>query len=310
MNTYQLNVGGNTDFLNLADPRRAAQKTRTKRSALQAAGIDASTVSAGPNGFVEYLGDEKVCMIRIEAASVLNSNLTLDIRMQVEDSPNATGVLVNAVRIAKTATEHGHAGSVHDACAFLSRTHGSGPRNPSAPASSARTSTASPGLTADVRPAHPPRAVRASSSRSWPRYRHRAPLRTTSPDRTPAVSAALSRSTQPWRRPSARNLCGHRRDRSAGRGAGVVAGIPRRETATLGLGRISTRRDAVHVSPGAVEGVATIVRCFFGGDAAIRRRGPRSADGRWRSASPRSGWRGRLGTRTSRPDRMWGRCSS
>ncbi|MEV6044022.1 inositol-3-phosphate synthase [Streptomyces xanthochromogenes] len=119
VNTYQLNVGGNTDFLNLADPARAAQKTRTKRSALQAAGIDASNVSAGPNGFVEYLGDEKVCMIRVEATSVLDSPLTLDIRMQVEDSPNATGVLVNAVRIAKTAAEHGHAGSVHDACAFL-----------------------------------------------------------------------------------------------------------------------------------------------------------------------------------------------
>ncbi|MGW7466966.1 inositol-3-phosphate synthase [Streptomyces xantholiticus] len=119
VNTYQLNVGGNTDFLNLADPKRAAGKLRTKRSALHAAGIDASTVSAGPNGFVKYLGDEKTCFIRIEAASVLDSNLVLDVRMQVEDSPNAAGVLVNAVRVAKVAAEHGHAGSVHDVCAFL-----------------------------------------------------------------------------------------------------------------------------------------------------------------------------------------------
>lgn len=119
VNTYQLNVGGNTDFLNLADPARAAGKMRTKRSALHAAGIDASTVSAGPNGFVRYLGDEKVCMIRVEASSILNSSLTLDIRMQVEDSPNATGTLVNAVRVAKTAAEHDRAGSVDEACAFL-----------------------------------------------------------------------------------------------------------------------------------------------------------------------------------------------
>ncbi|QDL69625.1 myo-inositol-1-phosphate synthase [Streptomyces malaysiensis subsp. malaysiensis] len=119
VNTYQLNVGGNTDFLNLSDPRRAAGKVWTKRNALSAAGIDATTVSAGPNGFVEYLGDEKACFIRIEAASVLDSNLVLDIRMQVEDSPNAAGVLVNAVRIAKISAEQGHAGSVDDVCAFL-----------------------------------------------------------------------------------------------------------------------------------------------------------------------------------------------
>nr|QWT72312.1 myo-inositol-1-phosphate synthase [Streptomyces kanamyceticus] len=119
VNTYQLNVGGNTDFLNLSDPGRAAGKVRTKRSALSAAGIDASTVSAGPNGFVEFLGDEKTCFISIEAASVLDSNLVLDVRMRVEDSPNAAGVLVNAVRIAKAAAERGHAGSVDEVCAFL-----------------------------------------------------------------------------------------------------------------------------------------------------------------------------------------------
>ncbi|MET7640181.1 inositol-3-phosphate synthase [Streptomyces sp. NPDC005438] len=118
-NTYQLNVGGNTDFLNLADPKRAAGKMRTKRSALHTAGIDASSVSAGPNGFVEYLGDDKTCFIRIEATSVLDSNLVLDVRMQVEDSPNAAGVLVNAVRVAKVAAEQGHVGSVDEVCAFL-----------------------------------------------------------------------------------------------------------------------------------------------------------------------------------------------
>jgi myo-inositol-1-phosphate synthase len=117
--TYQLNVGGNTDFLNLADSRRAAGKMRTKRSALQAAGIDASTVSAGPSGFVSYLGDTKTCFIRIEAASVLDSPLVLDIRMEVEDSPNAAGVLVNAVRLAKTAMDRGESGVIDAVCPCL-----------------------------------------------------------------------------------------------------------------------------------------------------------------------------------------------
>jgi myo-inositol-1-phosphate synthase len=119
VNTYQLNVGGNTDFLNLADSRRAAGKMRTKRSALQAAGIDASTVSAGPSGFVSYLGDTKTCFIRIEAASVLDSPLVLDIRMEVEDSPNAAGVLVNAVRLAKTAMDRGESGVIDAVCPCL-----------------------------------------------------------------------------------------------------------------------------------------------------------------------------------------------
>ncbi|MDF3290295.1 inositol-3-phosphate synthase [Streptomyces silvisoli] len=118
-NTYQINIGGNTDFLNLSDARRAAGKVRTKRSALQAAGIDASHVSAGPNGYVEYLGDTKTCFLRLEATSVLGSPLVMDVRLQVEDSPNAAGVLANAVRVAKVARDLSMAGVVDAVCPFL-----------------------------------------------------------------------------------------------------------------------------------------------------------------------------------------------
>ncbi|MGW4790866.1 inositol-3-phosphate synthase [Nonomuraea sp. NPDC004297] len=118
-NTYQLNVGGNTDFLNLSDPRRAAHKVRTKRNALQAAGIDAENVSAGPSGFIEYLGDTKTCFIRIEANSVLDSPLSLDIRLQVEDSPNAAGVLASAVRLAAAAADQGRGGVIDEGCPYL-----------------------------------------------------------------------------------------------------------------------------------------------------------------------------------------------
>jgi myo-inositol-1-phosphate synthase len=117
--TYQLNVGGNTDFLNLADPSRASSKVRSKRNALQAAGIDAHNVSAGPNGFVEFLGDTKTCFIRIDATSVLDSPCRIDIKMEVEDSPNAAGVLVNAVRLAAAARDRGQSGVIDPVCPFL-----------------------------------------------------------------------------------------------------------------------------------------------------------------------------------------------
>ncbi|MFI7110341.1 inositol-3-phosphate synthase [Nonomuraea sp. NPDC050227] len=118
-NTYQLNIGGNSDFLNLSDTQRAAGKLRSKRNALNAAGINARDVSAGPNGYVAYLGDTKACFIRIEATSVLDSTLVLDIRLEVEDSPNAAGVLANAIRLAKVAADQGHAGVLDPVCPFL-----------------------------------------------------------------------------------------------------------------------------------------------------------------------------------------------
>jgi myo-inositol-1-phosphate synthase len=119
VNTYQLNVGGNTDFLNLADPGRASSKLRSKRNALHAAGIDAHDVSAGPNGYVKFLGDTKTCFIRIEASSVLDSPYLIDVKMEVEDSPNAAGVLVNAVRLAMAAKDRSQAGVIDQVCPFL-----------------------------------------------------------------------------------------------------------------------------------------------------------------------------------------------
>jgi myo-inositol-1-phosphate synthase len=117
--TYQVNIGGNTDFLNLSDPERAASKIASKRKALFAAGIDASTVAAGPNGYVQHLGDTKACFLRLEGTSMLGSSITLDIRMEVEDSPNAAGVLVSAVRIAKAAVDRGLTGVIDPVCPFL-----------------------------------------------------------------------------------------------------------------------------------------------------------------------------------------------
>jgi len=105
-NTYQLNFGGNMDFFNLSSPNRSLSKQTSKRNALFAAGIDASKVSAGPNGYIEYLGDEKICYLRLEGESILNSNISIELKLQVEDSPNSAGVIVNALRIAKVAKDN------------------------------------------------------------------------------------------------------------------------------------------------------------------------------------------------------------
>lgn len=118
-NTYQLNFGGNTDFLNLSSPNRSLSKQKSKRKALNAAGIDASNVSAGPNGYVEYLGDNKVCYLRMEGESILGSSVSLEVRLQVEDSPNSAGVIVNAIRAAKVAEENGLSGVIDSVCPYL-----------------------------------------------------------------------------------------------------------------------------------------------------------------------------------------------
>jgi myo-inositol-1-phosphate synthase len=117
--TYQLNIGGNTDFLNLSEPGRAASKIESKRRALSSAGIDGSEVLAGPNGYSKSLGDSKTCHLRVQARGILDSPLSVELRLEVEDSPNAAGVVVNAVRVAKIARDRGLAGVVHAVCPFL-----------------------------------------------------------------------------------------------------------------------------------------------------------------------------------------------
>ncbi|WP_152656286.1 inositol-3-phosphate synthase [Oceanobacillus sp. CFH 90083] len=118
-NTYQLNFGGNTDFLNLSLPERSSNKQISKRRALNAAGIDASRVSAGPNGYVEYLKDNKICYLRIEADSVLGSEIGLEIKLEVEDSPNSAAVVLNALLVGGAAKKSKLSGPIDEVCAFL-----------------------------------------------------------------------------------------------------------------------------------------------------------------------------------------------
>ena len=118
-NTYRLNFGGNMNFLNSSNHSRSLSKQTSKRNALFAASIDASKILAGPNEYIDYLGDEKICYLRLEGESILNSRISVELKLQVEDSPNAAGVIINAVRVAKIAKDHGIGGTLNEVCSFL-----------------------------------------------------------------------------------------------------------------------------------------------------------------------------------------------
>lgn len=118
--SYQLNIGGNMDFLNLSDGERAKNKWKTKRNALEAAGMRSwARFMAGPIGYVPFLQDEKVAYIRLEGRLLLGMPFSIEVRLQVEDSPNSAGVVLEAVRIAKAAMDRGRSGVLQEPCPFL-----------------------------------------------------------------------------------------------------------------------------------------------------------------------------------------------
>ncbi len=119
--TYQLNVGGNSDFANMCDRSRLELKKRSKTEAVQSAldrPLTARDIHVGPSDFVEWLGDRKVCLIRLEARGFSGAPISLELRLEVEDSPNSAGVVVDAVRACMVAKERGLGGPVLPACAW------------------------------------------------------------------------------------------------------------------------------------------------------------------------------------------------
>lgn len=120
--TYQLNVGGNTDFLNMANPERLVSKRESKTEAVQSAmsaRLDDDAIRVGPSDYVSWLDDRKVAYIRVEGRLFGGPRTNLEIRLEVEDSPNAAAMAVTAIRCARIALDRGLAGSVDIACAFL-----------------------------------------------------------------------------------------------------------------------------------------------------------------------------------------------
>jgi myo-inositol-1-phosphate synthase len=119
--TYQLNTGGNTDFLNMLNRQRLASKKRSKTEAVQSqldVPLEADNIHIGPSDFVPFQKDQKVCFLRIEGTGFGGVGMNLELRLAVEDSPNSAGVVVDAVRCCKLARDAGMAGPIEEVSAW------------------------------------------------------------------------------------------------------------------------------------------------------------------------------------------------
>ncbi len=121
--TYQLNVGGNTDFMNMLDRTRLESKkiskTQAVTSQLNGTCPPKDDVHVGPSDFVPWLNDNKLCFIRIEAEQFGGVPMNLELRLSVEDSPNSAGVITDAIRAAKVALDQKLSGPIVEASAYL-----------------------------------------------------------------------------------------------------------------------------------------------------------------------------------------------
>ena len=119
--TYQLNTGGNTDFLNMLNHNRLSSKRISKTDAVQSqldVPLPPDQVHIGPSDYVAWQKDNKVCFLRIEARGFGGVPLNLELRLSVEDSPNSAGETVDAIRCCKLAREHGLAGPLEAISAY------------------------------------------------------------------------------------------------------------------------------------------------------------------------------------------------
>ena len=113
--TYQLNTGGNTDFLNMLNRTRLASKKESKTEAVQsvaAARIEDENIHVGPSDYVAWQNDNKVCFLRMEGQMFGGVPMNLELRLSVEDSPNSAGVAIDMIRCAKVAVDRGLSGPV------------------------------------------------------------------------------------------------------------------------------------------------------------------------------------------------------
>ncbi|HEV2080247.1 MAG TPA: inositol-3-phosphate synthase [Allosphingosinicella sp.] len=120
--TYQLNTGGNTDFLNMSNRKRLASKKISKTEAVQSVAehrLDDENIHIGPSDYVAWQNDNKVCFLRMEGQLFGGVPMNLELRLSVEDSPNSAGVAIDMIRCAKLAKDRGLAGPIHPASAYF-----------------------------------------------------------------------------------------------------------------------------------------------------------------------------------------------
>ena len=120
--TYQLNTGGNTDFLNMSNRNRLKSKKISKTEAVQSVAehrLEDENIHVGPSDYVAWQNDNKVCFLRMEGQLFGGVPMNIELRLSVEDSPNSAGVAIDMIRCAKVAKERGMAGPVYPAAAYF-----------------------------------------------------------------------------------------------------------------------------------------------------------------------------------------------
>ncbi|MHC1629610.1 MAG: inositol-3-phosphate synthase [Methanoculleaceae archaeon] len=120
--TYQLNTGGNTDFLNMLNHMRLESKKESKTEAVQAVlnrRLDPEMIHIGPSDYVPWQKDNKVCFLRIEGRLFGDVPMNLELRLSVEDSPNSGGVAIDAIRCCKLALDRGIGGALESPSAYF-----------------------------------------------------------------------------------------------------------------------------------------------------------------------------------------------
>lgn len=120
--TYQLNTGGNTDFMNMLDRDRLVHKKISKTEAVQAALAERladENIRIGPSEYVPWQQDNKICFLRLEGTGWADVPMNLELRLSVEDSPNAAACVMDAIRFCKLAMERGEGGVLTAESAYL-----------------------------------------------------------------------------------------------------------------------------------------------------------------------------------------------
>jgi myo-inositol-1-phosphate synthase len=123
--TYQLNFGGNTDFLNMLERERLESKKISKTGAVTSMlpyPLPEDDIHVGPSDYVPWLSDRKWCYVRMEGTTFGDVPLNLEAKLEVWDSPNSAGVIIDAVRCAKLALDRGLAGPVIGPSAYFMKT--------------------------------------------------------------------------------------------------------------------------------------------------------------------------------------------
>ncbi len=120
--TYQINTGGNTDFLNMLDRTRLISKRESKTEAVQSQikkRLEDDNIYIGPSDWVAWQKDNKICFLRMEGKIFGDVPIDLEMRLSVEDSPNSGGVVIDAIRCCKLALDRGKGGVLYSPSAYF-----------------------------------------------------------------------------------------------------------------------------------------------------------------------------------------------